>query len=370
MVQPAFKFSMKLIRTIKNLFPLATRKKIKSHINKFLVPSTQIIPPEIHQEWQNFIHTKSDIINFSLISWDFRFQRPQQLDIELSRLGYRIFYIEHEFISFSKPQDNFAPIQVKKIDNNIYKIIISASRELFIYNDQPSENDKKIILASIKNLINQANIINPIAKIDHPFWSCIADELAMPIIYDCMDNHQGFPESGKDIQQLEKKLVSKSSINLVTSHYLQRQIELLNGQNVHLVKNAADWEHFSNQPKTIPTELKNIPYPIIGYHGGLSDWFDTNILESSLQKFSQCSFVLIGKVENQKLEQLHRKYSNLYLLGEIPYLQVNRYVSQFDVAIIPFKLNELIKAVHPVKIFEYFACGLPVVSTNLPELQE
>jgi len=278
-----------IVRGAKNLVPLATRKKIKSHINKLFVPSTQIIPAEVIKEWQNFVPTKPDIINFGLISWDFRFQRPQQLAVELSKLGHRIFYIEHEFIP---AKNNFAPIQVKKVATNVYKIIISASRELFIYQEEPSMEDKKIILASIKNLINQANIINPIAKIDHPFWSCIANDLSMPIVYDCMDNHQGFPESGVNIPKLEKKLVSQSSVNLVSSHYLQKQIESLHGQNIHLIKNAADWQHFSDSPKTIPPEIVNLPHPIIGYHGGLSEWFDTDILESSLKNFPQFSFVI------------------------------------------------------------------------------
>lgn len=363
------KFCRNIFRKTKDIVPLPLRKKLKSYVGQLLTPAIQAIPSEIIREWKHHSSDMPDILDFSVISWDFRFQRPQHLSVELGKVGHRVFYIEHEFIPYNHPNQPFAPIQVKKVADNVYRITISASRELFIYQESPSDNDKKIILASIKNLINQASITNPVAKIDHPFWSSIADQLSMPIVYDCMDNHSGFPESGSNIPELEKKLVQKSDINIVSSTYLQKHISKLNGRNIRVVKNAADWQHFAKK-SDIPPEMANLSHPIIGYHGGISNWFDTSILESSLQEFPSSSFVLIGKVENQEINRLANRYPNLQLLGEIPYAQVNQYVSHFDLAIIPFKINDLIKAVNPVKIFEYFACGLPVVSTPIPELLE
>lgn len=349
----------------KNIIPLSTRKKIKSYIGKYLVPATQVIPPEVATEWQNYTKSNNsfDIINFSVISWNLRTQRPQHLAAGLAKLGHRVFYIEHEFISHHNPKNTYAPIQVTKIQDNIFQVTFSASRELFIYQETPSQNDKKIILASLKNLLHLANITNPIAKIDHPFWQFISTDISMPIVYDCMDNHQFFEDSGKKISQLENDLINKSSAIITTSDFLAKKISPFKST---LIPNAGDYQLFSH-PKPIAISF---PKPIIGYYGAISHWFDVKLLESGLKSHPDKSFVLIGKVENQQVQNLVLKYKNIYLLGEKPYLELPSYLAHFDVCLIPFLLTPLIKATNPVKIFEYFASGKPVISTNLPELKK
>lgn len=361
----------RLTKIIKDTIPLSTRKKIKSYIGKYLVPATQIIPADVLFEWQNHQPQTNtyDIIDFSVISWNLRIQRPQHLATGLAKLGHRIFYIEHEFISHRHPRDTFAPIQVKKIEDNVYQIILSASRELFIYQENPSENDKKIILSSLKNLFNQAGIINPVAKIDHPFWQFLSREISMPIIYDCMDNHQYFEDSGKNIAELESNLIKQSAATIVTSEFLQNKVNRLTKRDSILVPNAGDYTFFAKPGKNIPRDIKLIPKPIIGYYGAISHWFDTKLLEIGLISHPDKSFVLIGKIENQEIEKLSTKYKNLYLLGEKAYSELPEYLKQFDICLIPFLLTPLIKATNPVKIFEYFAQAKPVVSTALPELK-
>lgn len=371
----------KTIKTIKNILkkilPIALRKKIKSIIEAKLTSGqvNNFISENILKEWQDWNYTSRkenslDIINFSIIAWDFRFQRPQQLAKILGETDNRVFYIKNEFMPFNKANSIFAPIKVEKKDKNVYEVTLSATRNLFIYNDLPSKKDIKIIIASIKNLINQAQIANPISKIDHPFWSNILDQLSMPNIYDCMDNHQGFSENGNHLAKLEKKLFQDSNITLVTSKYLQKIASKNHAKNTTLIQNAGDYEHFSNITKRskIPYDIKNIPHPIIGYYGALAEWFDTDILESMAKNNPDKSIVLIGDVTNNLINKISNKYKNIYLLGEKPYSEIPNYLNQFDVCTIPFVLNDLIKATHPVKVFEYLAAGKPVVATKMPEI--
>jgi GT2 family glycosyltransferase len=365
---------------LKKIVPIAIRKKIKSFVEAklFTEQINNVIPPDVLNEWQNWNYgprkdDSIDFINFSVIAWDFRFQRPQQLAKKLGSSNHRVFYIKNEFIPYTKTKSVFAPIKVEKKAKNVYEITLSATRNLFIYNDIPSEKDKKIILASIKNLINQAQIVNPIAKFDHPFWAYILEQLAMPSIYDCMDNHQGFLENAKHLSVLENKLLNNSNITLVTSKFLQKIATKNKAQNITLLPNAGDYQHFSeaaDKSLKIPSDLSNIPHPIIGYYGALAEWFDTNILESVANKHSDKSIVLIGNVTNSKIESLSKKYKNIYLLGEKPYSELPSYLQEFDVCTIPFILSDLIKATHPVKIFEYLAAGKPVVATKMPEILE
>lgn len=116
--------------------------------------------------------------------------------------------------------------------------------------------------------------------------------------------------------------------------------------------------------------MKAVKGPIIGYYGAIADWFDCDILVKLVKEFPKASIVLIGQVDNTEVKEIAEKYRNIILLGEKPYAQLPSYLQFFDVCIIPFKLTSLIKATSPVKIYEYLAAGKPVVTTNMPELED
>lgn len=360
-----------MLPLIKNCLPLKTRKRVRSLFKSIPIILGFGVPPEIKKEWDSWKISRPqnsyDLINFSIINWDYRIQRPQHLATELSKLGNRVFYIEQEFYSYFNLKSYFAPFSVTKKADNVYAIKLASHKNLFIYNDKPSAIDKKVILASFKNLLYQANIINPVAKIDHPFWQNFAKEIAMPVIYDCMDMHSGFSDNNQNTISLEKELIKNSNLVTATSKYLLKKI---NRPDALLLPNAGDFNHFSQPPKIIPKDIASIPHPIIGYYGAISDWFDLNILKDIAKKHPDKSIVLIGKIDNPKIKQIVNTYKNIHLLGEKPYSVLPQYLHQFDVCIIPFILNNLIKATHPVKIYEYFSAGKPVVSTLLPEIKE
>lgn len=364
-----------LLELAKKYIPLSIRKKIKSRVEATFSPKSIFsLSLNIKKEWEHYKRTDNsiDFLNFGVIAWNFRFQRPQQIASLLAQKGHRVFYIKNEFTP-GIIENGFAPFLVEKINNNIYEITLSASRNLFIYDDKPNEKDLEIIMASIKNLINCSNIINPIAKLDHPFWTSIIDKLSMPIIYDCMDNHQGFAETGKHLLSLEQKLFKQAELTLVSSHYLKKIAIDKHSNNITLVPNAGDYNHFSIAQKLItpkPKDLQNIKGSIIGYYGAIAEWFDTTILEDLAIDHPDKSIVLIGQVINEKVKKLSHKYKNIYLLGEKKYQELPAYLSYFDVCTIPFIINDLIKATHPVKVYEYLAAGKPVVTTNMPEIND
>ncbi|MEK7165869.1 MAG: glycosyltransferase, partial [Patescibacteria group bacterium] len=309
-----------------------------------------------------------DIINFGIIPYEYRIQRPQHLARELTKLGNRAFYIESEFTFSARPID--PQIEVTRKAENLYTVKLASSKNYFIYNDTPSSKDKKILLSSLKLLLKEAHIINPVAKIDHPFWASIAEELGMPIVYDVMDLHSGFKENSSDNLLKENDLLKKADIILSSSDYLSYQFRKYSSKMLSF-KNAGEYKHFaesSKKLKAIPTDIKHLSGPVIGYYGALADWLNTDLIEQLAKDFPHASIVLIGLVNNSHLLSLTDKYPNIHLLGEKPYTELPKYLARFDVCLIPFKLNKLIQATNPVKIYEYFASGKPVVATSIPEL--
>lgn len=356
----------------KKYLPTKTKLFLKRNLPSIFPTPARHVSKIINTEWDKWYEKRLDqsldIINFAIIPYEYRIQRPQHLVHELSKLGNRAFYIESEF-TFSSCTTN-AQIAVTRKAENLYIVKLASSKNYFIYNDQPSNKDKKILIASLKILLREAHLINPIAKVDHPFWASIADKLGMPIIYDAMDLHSGFKENSEYNLQNEKKLLSKSDIILSTSDYLSHEFRMYDSKILSL-KNAGEYHHFAPSSSTItpiPADIKKLPGPIIGYYGALADWLNVDLIEGLVKDFPHASVVLIGLVNNPSLTTLAKEYSNLHLLGEKPYSELPKYLAQFDVCLIPFKLNKLIKATNPVKIYEYFASGKPIVTTSIPEL--
>jgi len=357
---------------LKKYIPLYLRKKIRYTIQGFFFTFKKYsVPPDLIDEFNSnyMLDNNFDLINFGVIDWNFRYQRPQHLASNLAKLNHRVFYINPDFSPCGFRKNNI-PFNIKKIDKNIYSVNLCASRNIFIHHDPISLNHREIIIKSFKKFLEVTKIINPIIKIDHPFWANIIDQTSIPIMYDCMDSHHSFADHSVDIEKLENKLFLKSTTTLVTSDYLKQYAKKNQAKNIHLITNACEYSHFhtSINKLNIPTDIKNIPHPIAGYFGAIAEWFDTEIIESIASNNPKISIVLIGEIINQKVTDLSKKYKNLYLLGEKPYDILPNYLSQFDSCLIPFKLTNLIKATHPVKIYEYFASGKPVVSTKIPEI--
>src|SRR6266511_428128 len=112
--------------------------------------------------------------------------------------------------------------------------------------------------------------------------------------------------------------------------------------------------------------IAGLPRPVIGFFGLIADWVDVGLMASVAERFSTGSLVALGKATTDvsALERL----PNVHLLGRKPYSALPAYCKGFDVALMPFRVNELTLNANPLKAREYLAAGLPVVSTAIPEV--
>jgi hypothetical protein len=135
-----------------------------------------------------------------------------------------------------------------------------------------------------------------------------------------------------------------------------------------LLRHGVDFEHFASAWKTdlpIPYELADIPKPLVGFFGLVHHWIDVDLISRVAAMRPGYSFVLIGdcKVDVSNL----RRLPNVHLLGRRDYSALPAYCARFDAAILPFMQSAMTVSINPVKMYEYLAAGLPVVSTPLPE---
>jgi glycosyltransferase involved in cell wall biosynthesis len=131
-----------------------------------------------------------------------------------------------------------------------------------------------------------------------------------------------------------------------------------------------DFEHFASAAgipaQQIPEDVRDLPRPVLGYFGLISEYVDLELIAAVARRRPEWSFVFVGsaRCDARALDGL----DNVHLLGGKPYEELPRYCRAFDVGLIPFRMNQLTRAVNPIKLREYLAAGLPVVSTPLPEV--
>jgi glycosyltransferase involved in cell wall biosynthesis len=187
------------------------------------------------------------------------------------------------------------------------------------------------------------------------------------LLYHCVDKWSAF--QGYDpsfMEACEAEICSAADVVLASASDLAERCERYS-DNVHYVPHGVDHAHFAQAlaPGDVPEDLAAIPGPRIGFFGLIHEWVDIDLI-GKLADVLPYQFVLIGAGNQDMSALLARK--NVHLLGRKPFSTLPHYSRGFDAAIVPFRTSDLTKSVNPIKLREYAAAGLPVVSTGLPEV--
>ncbi|HEX9745627.1 MAG TPA: glycosyltransferase [bacterium] len=180
------------------------------------------------------------------------------------------------------------------------------------------------------------------------------------------DDNTRFREMPGSLRYAEKKLCEKADTIFVTSSPLYESHHETYGGKVHLLRNGVQYEHFQGEYER-PEEFRGIENPIAIYVGAIEEWFNVRWIEKLASERKNISIILIGLVDRD-LHNL-KKFDNVHILGPRPYRSIPAYLNHADCGIIPFHRTELVESVSPIKLFEFFASGLPVVTTSWNELE-
>ena len=189
------------------------------------------------------------------------------------------------------------------------------------------------------------------------------------LIYYCVDEYTAFTGVvAASLAALEQELCRRADLVVVSAEKLLASKARYNPRT-HLIRHGVDFEHFRRalDPATcVPEAIARLPRPVIGFHGLLADWVDVELLAHTARTFAEGSLVIVGRATTDiaRLKQL----PNVHLIGRRPYAELPAFCKGFDVALNPFRINELTLNASPLKVREYLAAGLPVVSTPIPEV--
>jgi glycosyltransferase involved in cell wall biosynthesis len=234
-----------------------------------------------------------------------------------------------------------------------------------------AEQLNRIVLAAwLRRLCRRLGLDRPVLWTFLPNVNWLLGRLnERMVVYHCVDEYSEFSGVPKDvIVRMERDLIRRADVVFTSAEKLCDERRQVNPRT-YFIPHGVDVAHFSRalDPATeIPEEIRRLPKPVIGFFGLLADWVDLDMIGALARARPQWSFALVGKVQTD-LGAVAR-LPNVHRLGQQPYTALPAYCRGFDVGLIPFRMNELTLRVNPLKLREYLAAGLPVVSTPLPEV--
>jgi len=232
------------------------------------------------------------------------------------------------------------------------------------------EFNRRFLRWQVKRAMRRLGFARPINFIFNPPAALIAGSLGEDrLIYYCVDEYSAFTGvAANALARMEEGLCRKADLVIVSAERLYQSKARFN-PHTRLIRHGVDFEHFRRalDPATaIPEEVDRLPRPVIGFHGLIADWVDIELLAHVARNFPEGSLALVGKTATDV--SLLKRLPNVHLVGRKPYAELPAYCKGFDVALNPFRINELTLNANPLKVREYLAAGLPVVSTPAPEV--
>ena len=300
------------------------------------------------------------LLCFSHLRWNFVFQRPQHLISRFAREMNVIFWEEPVDIG---PKET-AYLQVREAQD------APGVRVVVPHLPQGMPEDARE--AALKRLLDAhvASIRGPlIAWYYTPMMLPFSRHLDADVtVFDAMDELSKFKFAPAKLLDLEQELIDRSDIVFTGGSSLY-EAKKDRHHSVHCFPSSVDRTHFmkARARQFEPADQEDLPRPRLGFYGVIDERFDIDLLDKVAAMRPNWSFVMVGPVVKISDENLPKR-PNICYLGGKTYNELPAYLSGWDVALMPFAMNESTQFISPTKTPEYLAGGKPVVSTPIKDV--
>ena len=299
----------------------------------------------------------TDLVCFSHLRWGFVYQRPNHLMSRFARKR-RVFFVE-------EPVYGDGPISMETAE---------VSRNLWICTPRLPRNTEQVIGEAlqhrlIQTLVRERAVVCPILWFYTPMALPLAADLAAScIVYDCMDELSGFRGAPPELAEREQQLFNRANLVFTGGQSLY-EAKRLQHPAVFAFPSSVDRSHFAQarcQQRELPNQAQ-IPRQRVGFFGVIDERMDLELIARLADARPEIQFVFVGPVVKVSEASLPRA-TNIHYLGSTPYIDLPAYIAGWDVAIMPFALNEATRFISPTKTLEYLAAGKPIVSTAIRDV--
>jgi len=300
------------------------------------------------------------LLCFSHLRWNFVFQRPQHLMNRFAREMNVIYWEEPVDIG---PKDT-AFLQVRDAQD--------ASNVRVVVPHLPEGMPDDAREAALKRLLDAH-----VASIRGPLIAWYYTPMMLPFsrhldvdatVFDAMDELSKFKFAPVKLLELEQELIDRADVVFTGGSSLY-EAKKDRHDNIHCFPSSVDRAHFCKARARMfdPADQEDLPRPRLGFYGVIDERFDTDLLDKVAAMRPDWSFVMVGPVVKIAPEDLPKRH-NIHYLGGKTYDQLPSYLAGWDVALMPFAMNESTQFISPTKTPEYLAGGRPVVSTPIKDV--
>jgi glycosyltransferase involved in cell wall biosynthesis len=300
------------------------------------------------------------LICFSHLRWNFVFQRPQHLMSRFARDMNVIFWEEPVDIGTRET----AYLQVREAHDATNVRIAVPHLPQGMPEDAREAALMRLLGAHIASF-RGALVAWYYTPMMLPFSRHIDADVT---VFDAMDELSKFKFAPAKLLELEQELIDRANI-VFTGGSSLFEAKKDRHDNIHCFPSSVDRVHFlkARARQFDPADQEDLPKPRLGFYGVIDERFDSELLDKAAEMRPDWSFIMVGPVVKISQEDLPKR-PNIHYLGSKTYDQLPAYLSGWDVALMPFAMNESTLFISPTKTPEYLAGGKPVVSTPIRDV--
>jgi UDP-galactopyranose mutase len=297
------------------------------------------------------------LLCFSHLRWNFVFQRPQHLMSRFAR-EMNVIYWE-EPVDIGPRETAYLQVRAAPDAPNVRVVVPHLPQGM---PDAAREAALKRLLDAHVAAIRGPLIAWYYTPMMLPFSRHIESDVT---VFDAMDELSKFKFAPTHLLDLEQELIDRADVVFTGGSSLY-EAKKDRHPNVHCFPSSVDRAHFckARAHQFDPADQEELPRPRLGFYGVIDERFDIELLDAVAAMRPSWSFVMVGPIVKISEDELPKR-PNIYYLGGKTYDQLPAYLSGWDVALMPFAMNESTQFISPTKTPEYLAGGKPVVSTPI-----